>query len=118
MTQGLGFELLAQVLESTAPSHVLQLDTNNANNNLPAHLWWLPEEVQHHHRPAVYHLPSVGALQQGTSDNLPGSPGHTAAMTFAVMIVPPCHIINFCAQETVFHVTTPAACWDSAQGAL
>lgn len=116
--QGLGFELLAQVLESTAPSHVLQLDTNNANSNLPPHLWWLPEDGQHHHRPAVYHLPSVGALQQGTSNTLPGLLRHTAAMTFPVMVVPPCHIVNFCTQESVVHVTSSAACWDCAQGAL
>ncbi|DBB09307.1 hypothetical protein WJX82_006257 [Trebouxia sp. C0006] len=72
--KGLGFELLAQVLESTCPSHVLQLDTNNANSSLPPCVWWLPEDVQSHQRPAVYQLPSVGAVQQGMGNDVQDSP--------------------------------------------
>ena len=62
--QGLGFEVLAQVMESISPSHVLQLTTFNPNNNLPPDLWWLPEGLMIDHGPLVYQLPSIGALQQ------------------------------------------------------
>lgn len=62
--QGLGFEVLAQVLESISPSHVMQLTTVNPNNNLPSDMWWLPEGLPTQQNPLVYQLPSVGALQQ------------------------------------------------------
>ncbi|DBA97526.1 TPA: hypothetical protein ACH3X1_015224 [Trebouxia sp. C0004] len=71
--KGLGFELLAQVLESTCPSHVLQLDTHNANSSLPPCVWWLPEDIKSHHRPAVYQLPSVGAVQQSIGNDIQDS---------------------------------------------
>ena len=59
--QGLGFEVLAQVMESISPSHVLQLTTFNPNNNLPPDLWWLPEGLM------MYQLPFIGALQHSQS---------------------------------------------------
>lgn len=62
--QGLGFEVLAQVLESISPSHVMQLTTFNPNNNLPLDMWWLPEGLPTQHSPLVYQLPSVGATQE------------------------------------------------------
>ena len=62
--QGLGFEVLAQVLEGISPSHVMQLTTFNPNNNLPSDMWWLPEGLPTQQNPLVYQLPSVGALQQ------------------------------------------------------
>ena len=65
LMQGLGFEVLAQLLESRSPSHVMQLTTPNPNNNLPHDRWWLPEGVPlQQGDPFVYQLPSVGALQQ------------------------------------------------------
>lgn len=65
--QGLGFEVLAQVMESISPSHVLQLTTFNPNNNLPPDLWWLPEGLMINHGPLVYQLPFIGALQHSQS---------------------------------------------------
>ena len=62
--QGLGFGVLAQVVESISPSHVMQLTTFNPNNNLPPDMWWLPEGLPTQQAPSVYQLPSVGALQQ------------------------------------------------------
>lgn len=62
--QGLGFEVLAQVVESISPSHVMQLTTFNPNNNLPPDMWWSPEGPPTQQAPMVYQLPSVGALQQ------------------------------------------------------
>lgn len=63
--KGLGFEVLAQVLESLSPSHVMQLTTPNPNNNLPPDKWWLPEGLPPQQGdPLLYQLPSVGALQQ------------------------------------------------------
>ena len=62
--QGLGFEVLAQVLESISPSHVMQLTTFNPNNNLPLDMWWLPEGLPTQYSPLVYQLPSVGATQE------------------------------------------------------
>lgn len=62
--QGLGFEVLAQVLEGISPSHVMQLTTFNPNNNLPSDMWWLPEGLPTQQNPLLYQLPSVGALQQ------------------------------------------------------
>ena len=70
--QGLGFEVLAQVLESISPSHVMQLTTFNPNNNLPSDLWWLPEGLPIQQNPLVYQLPSVGALQQNRGDDSSG----------------------------------------------
>lgn len=61
--KGLGLDLLAQVLESTRPSHVMQLVTHNPNSNLPPHAWWQPEDTRVQRQPVVYQLPSVGALQ-------------------------------------------------------
>ena len=61
--QGLGYEVLAQVLESVGPSHVLQLNTLNPNNNLPSDLWWLAEGLPAAPGPFLYQLPSVGVLQ-------------------------------------------------------
>ena len=71
--QGLGFEVLAQVVESISPSHVMQLTTFNPNNNLPPDMWWSPEGLPTQQAPLVYQLPSVGALQQ----NLGAAPSGT-----------------------------------------
>ena len=65
LMQGIGFEVLAQILESISPTHVLQLTTFSSNNNLPPDVWWLPEGVPApHNLRQVYSLPSAGALQQ------------------------------------------------------
>ena len=70
--QGLGFEVLAQVVESICPTHVMQLTTLNPNNNLPSDIWWLPEGLSTQQNPLVYQLPSVGALQQNMGVDLSG----------------------------------------------
>lgn len=80
--QGLGFEVLAQVLESLSPSHVMQLTTPNPNNNLPPDRWWLPEGLPPQQGdPLLYQLPSVGALQQDMGVDPSGTPA--GAIQFA-----------------------------------
>ena len=72
--QGLGLEVLAQVLDSARPSHVLQLQTVNPNNNLPPEAWWQTAQHANHVHPLVYHLPSAALCQQGLTIASPGLP--------------------------------------------
>ena len=77
--QGLGYEILAQVLEILSPSHVLQLLTTNVNNNLPAYHWW-PDDTAGYNHPVMYQLPSVTALHQASEAAVSGAPNCHAAM--------------------------------------
>ena len=73
VVQGLGYEVLAQVLEIASPSHVMQLLTTNPNNNLPPYCWWLLDDASSYPQPALYRLPSVTALQQGSAAAVSGA---------------------------------------------
>lgn len=70
--QGLGIEVLAQILDSTSPSHIMQLHTDNPNNNLPPDAWWQPDPGGSYAQPLSYHLPSANLCQQEVTLGSPG----------------------------------------------
>ena len=70
--QGLGLGVLAQVLDSTSPSHVLQLQTDNPNNNLPSEAWWQSAPPANSGPPLVSDLPSASLCQQALASAYPG----------------------------------------------
>ena len=58
--QGLGFDVLAQVLRCVGPTHLVQLRAANQNRNLPTGAFWLPEESREGQQqaPVIYQVPA------------------------------------------------------------
>lgn len=79
--QGLGLEVLAQILNLTSPSHVMQLQTDNPNNNLPADLWWHADAAGSHAQSLLCQLPSASLCQQELTVASPGTLYNTASTT-------------------------------------
>ena len=59
--QGLGFDVLAEVLRCVGLTHLVQLQAANQNRNLPTGAFWLPEEPREGQQqaPVIYQMPAI-----------------------------------------------------------
>lgn len=71
--QGLGFDLLADLLQNAGPSHVVLLQTANPRRNLPAEIFWAPVGG-----PAQMPAPAYVLLQLQAVGQLPPAPAAPA----------------------------------------
>ncbi|EIE24487.1 hypothetical protein COCSUDRAFT_40871 [Coccomyxa subellipsoidea C-169] len=77
--KGLGFDLLADLLQNAGPSHVVLLQTANPRRNLPAEIFWAPagSPAQVPAPACVLQLQAVGQLPPAPAapaQQLPGAP--------------------------------------------
>lgn len=73
--QGLGLDILVELLQALQPSHVLQLQSPNAKRNLPGGAFWLRETrlpQQQQGAPVVYQLASLkGSIGPDAAGSIP-----------------------------------------------
>ena len=66
--QGLGQDLLAEILQAASPQHVIMLQMPNARRNLPPEPFWVlpgpPSALQQAQQPRIVQLPALAQPAQ------------------------------------------------------